>query len=975
MTGATISSPLLAPYHQDPLPLLAEYILKRHGANLSQVVIMLPQLHAAPRLRHCLLHAARQQQLPALLGPHITTLRQWTERRSDALPVLSRHAAELLLAEALLQHPALLGDDQPWRLVDSLLQLFDELTLHAVTLPTGLEQFTQQLLTAYGLASATHGLSREAKLVHTLWRAWHEQLQAHASRDAGSAYLAMLGASVSEVPGPSAKTHVYFALDPALTPAEIAWATALAGQGRLSWVCHGLPEAAVDAADYHPDAPLLGLFNNININYKSINYNDDLASFINCVYTLEASALRARAEAYAAQQPTSPALNRIHLLQAGEAEQEAQAIALQIRCWLLAGKSHIGIVTEDRRLARRVRALLERAEVGLQDHAGWALSTTSAASVLERWLQAVEEDFAALPLLDVLKSSFIYPDQNRAELLATVYRFEQDVVQHENIGRNLTRYRKHLAYRQARLPPNFAAASRAVAELLNRIEHAAAPLLLFQAGKSHRPIDLLNALEESLKRLGITTAWATDTAGQLMLRELRAMRQALDGRSLRMRWPDFRTWLARTLERANFIPTTSDERVQLLRLEQTAFTHFDGLVIAGVDAADWPGTADLSPYFNSAVRHELALPTVRDHRTRRLYYFRRLLQSAPAVLLTVCREQQGQPVRPSPWLELLQTFHQLAYRQSLEDETLLALLQADGSDVFRSDTSELPTPLHYPQPSVPAALLPAALSASAHQQIIDCPYQFFAARCLGLKPVEALRTRLEKSDYGERVHRILNAFHCGQPGLPGPFNEPVTAATHAAAAQLLITISHAVFAQDLEDNFEHRGWLNQWLATVPHYLAWQTERAQQWQVAACETDLQYIGPDFTLQGRIDRIDSSAEGHAIIDYKTGATLPSQNDVETGEAIQLPFYALLAHTQEHPVTQVEYLALGNEKVAGAAQLAGAELNHLTQATAERLARMMHDLRAGHPLPAWGDEKTCRYCTMAGLCRKQMWLDEPA
>jgi len=247
--------------------------------------------------------------------------------------------------------------------------------------------------------------------------------------------------------------------------------------------------------------------------------------------------------------------------------------------------------------------------------------------------------------------------------------------------------------------------------------------------------------------------------------------------------------------------------------------------------------------------------------------------------------------------------------------------------------------------------------------------------CLGLKPVEALRTRLEKSDYGERVHRILSAFHCGQPGLAGPFNEPVTAATHAAAEQLLITISHAVFAQDLEDNFEHRGWLNQWLATVPHYLAWQIERAQQWHVAACEADLQYNGLDFTLQGRIDRIDSSAEGHAIIDYKTGATLPSQHDVETGEAIQLPFYALLAQAQDHPVTQVEYLALGNEKVAGAAQLAGAELNHLTQATAERLAQMMHDLRAGHPLPAWGDEKACRYCTMAGLCRKQMWLDEPA
>ncbi len=979
MAGAalseTVPSPLLVPYHQDPLPLLADHILDHHTADLSQVVILLPHLQPAARLRHCLLHAASRRQRPALLGPRITTLRQWAERHCGDTPVLSRHAAELMLAEALLQHPVMVGDDQPWRLVDSLLQLFDELTLHAVHLPDDLEQFTQQLLTAYGMPAGTSGLSREAKLVHTLWRAWQEQLHAQETRDASSAYLAALGASLSAAAGITTETHFYLAASPELTPAEIAWAAALAGQGRLTWVCHGLPEHAVGSADYHPDAPLQGLFHKININYKSVNYSDTLTSLINCVYTLEPTALKSRAEAYAAQQPVSPAQDRLHLLHAGEAEQEARAIALQVRRWLLEGATRIGIVAEDRRLARRVRALLERAEITVQDHAGWALSTTSAASVLERWLQAVEEDFAALPLLDVLKSPFVFSGQNRAEWLAAIYRFEQDVVQHENIGRNLTRYRKHLAYRQARLPASFAAASRAVAELLNKIEYAAAPLLLFQAGKSHRPEDLLNAAEESLRRLGITAAWTTDAAGQSVLRELRAMRQALPGRSLRMRWPDFRTWLGRTLERVNFIPVVNDERVQLLTLQQTAYAHFDALVIAGVDAANWPGAADSSPYFNSAVRHELALPTAHAIRTRRFHSFRRLLQSAPAVLLTVCREQQGQPVRPSPWLELLQTFHQLAYRQSLEDHTLAALLQDRRSEVFRADTADLPAPLRYPQPSVPTLLLPATLSAHAHQQIIDCPYQFFAARCLGLKPVEALRARLEKSDYGERIHRILSAFHRGQPGLPGPFSEPLTPVTRAAAEQLLAAISRAVFAQDLEDNFEHRGWLQQWLATLPYYLDWQTERAQQWQVAACELELQRSWPELAIKGRIDRIDNSVDGCAVLDYKTGATLPSQNDIESGEAIQLPFYALLAQDHEHPVTQVAYIAIGNEKISTAAQLEGAMLSHITQATAERLQQVMQDMRAGQPLPAWGDEKTCRYCTMAGLCRKQMWLSEPA
>ena len=59
--------------------------------------------------------------------------------------------------------------------------------------------------------------------------------------------------------------------------------------------------------------------------------------------------------------------------------------------------------------------LLDRAGITLQDSGGWALSTTSAAAALECWLQTVEEDFAHQPLLAVLKSPFIFPDNEREE--------------------------------------------------------------------------------------------------------------------------------------------------------------------------------------------------------------------------------------------------------------------------------------------------------------------------------------------------------------------------------------------------------------------------------------------------------------------------------------------------------------------------------------------------------------------------------
>ncbi len=104
----------------------------------------------------------------------------------------------------------------------------------------------------------------------------------------------------------------------------------------------------------------------------------------------------------------SPATERLAVLDAAEAEPEARAIELQVRIWWLEGKRNIGIVTNDRKLARRVRALLERANILIQDAAGWRLSTTSAAAALIRWLDCIESNFFYGSLLDLLKSPFLH---------------------------------------------------------------------------------------------------------------------------------------------------------------------------------------------------------------------------------------------------------------------------------------------------------------------------------------------------------------------------------------------------------------------------------------------------------------------------------------------------------------------------------------------------------------------------------------
>ncbi|HEY9149058.1 MAG TPA: PD-(D/E)XK nuclease family protein, partial [Gammaproteobacteria bacterium] len=348
----------------------------------------------------------------------------------------------------------------------------------------------------------------------------------------------------------------------------------------------------------------------------------------------------------------------------------------------------------------------------------------------------------------------------------------------------------------------------------------------------------------------------------------------------------------------------------------------------------------------------------------------RLLEAAPQLLLTHRRHHNGEEVTPSPWLELLQAFHRLAYNTPLADDELTQLQAQTGHQVV-DRSRPLPPRSRMPQPTLAAALIPGRYSASAYQQLLNCPYQFFAARGLGLAAPEAIREALEKSDYGERVHRCLQAMHGDVAGLPGPYTGGWEAKRRTEAIALLEKISHAVFAQDLEDNFLHRGWLQRWLGQIPHYIDWQLERAQGWLVQSVEQQVQqeHSIAGVVLHGRLDRCDSDGEQLAIVDYKTGQSA-REEELLAGEAIQLPFYALLAANQTQTVARVENLSLDEARVTSRSILQEPQLSELSHAVGARLAEIQQQMHNGAGLPAWGDEKSCEYCQMSAVCRRQAW-----
>lgn len=956
---------ILAPYGVDPLSLLAHRLLERHASELPDLgrhVALFPQPTAASRFRAALLTAARARGFEALLPPWIGTLSTWLGAQAFTATPLTPAARELVFLEALAPFSGLVERFGPWSLIDGVFPLFDELTHNPTPLTVERAAIHRLLVEGYGAREPFAPIEQEADWIVTLWRTWSEHLARHGWHDAPLAQQAAFAQTLAALP---AGTHIYVAADLAMPATERRWLHELIKRDQLTLLLQG---QATRSTDYHPDRPVAVVLNGLGLSPPPAASTDAYGELLDNIFRNDGAPLGMRAHEFAAHHPRSPAHDRLALYIANDLEQEAQAVELQVRRWLIAGARDVAIVTPDRKLARRVRALLERANVALADYAGWALSTTSAATALARWLECCERHFAYAPLLDFLKSPFVSLGMDSDSYARAVRSLEHDIIRRHGIRSGLGRYLATWRRRTAA-----AVSDAGVDRLLERLAHAAEPIQrLLRDADTHTPAAFLDAIHDGMERLSLLSPLQHDLAGRELLAILDHMRSAPTLHRTRLTYASFRRWLERELERRRFRPPAVDAHVRLLSAPESSYCQFDAITIAGCTADQMPGKTALPPFFNETIRRNLGLPAAVDRMSQALYDFRRLLQAAPKVLLSYRRHEGREPKLPSPWIQRLTAFHQAAYGP-IDDDDLSRLLRNPATRLAHRE-QPLPTAATMPTPRVPPTQLPTHWTASAHQRLLDCPFQFYTADVLRLVKLDVVPEEIERSHYGERVHRILHAFHHGLPGLPGPWTGPLTDATRAEAERLLDDIARAVFAGEIQEHFSSRAWLYHWQAIIPAYIDWWGRHCGAGcQVAASEVKVErtiYIdNRPLVLKGRIDRIDDGPNGKVILDYKTGQ-VPDPESTLNGEQCQLGFYTLLIDTT---VEAAMFVGLRESPVKTEPTLTGTELLTLRNQLTARILSMASRLAQGATLPAWGDRATCDRCCYEGVCRKDLWVSD--
>ena len=639
-------------------------------------------------------------------------------------------------------------------------------------------------------------------------------------------------------------------------------------------------------------------------------------------------------------------------------EAEAQAAAAQLLAHLARGERPVALVAQDRSLIRRVRALLERQRVPLDDETGWRLSTSRAGAQVMSLLRAAEPGAGTDEWIEWLKNS---SRGNRPGLASLEARLRRE------------RWTRPAAVDAARLDPAAAALWRQAAETIAAF--VAPPRKTFGAW--------LRSLDEALQAGGARPALDADDAGAQVLAAL-----GLDGGrpaapawsanhdGLTMSVDDFRDWVGTVLESVAYLPPApagtagQGAAVVVTPLARVMLRPFAAAVLPGCDEKRLGRGGEAPALLGEALADALGVPGPAALRGRETLAFAQLLR-LPQVTLLRRRADGAEPLAASPLVERL-------------------LLAAAGNGAVgawndsRTGVPIEPRPVPRPLPVAPG-LLPQQLSAGACEALRACPYRFFALHMLGLGEAEEFDDAVGKGDYGQWLHAVLHAFHRHR-------DRPAAAGQEV---ERLIRLGHdEQQCRGLRDDdflpyrlsFEQMApryvdWLHGREAAGAHWLDGERE------VAARSAALAGV----ELVGRLDRLDriaprtaGAAPSWQLIDYKTTSEQRLRSRLRQPlEDTQLAFYAaLLAADAAHeagaadggdtavagPAIGAMYLALDGKD--GIRTVEHADVSASAAVLVAGIARDYERLRAGAALPALGEGAVCEHCAARGLCRRDHW-----
>ena len=197
----------------------------------------------------------------------------------------------------------------------------------------------------------------------------------------------------------------------------------------------------------------------------------------------------------------------------------------------------------------------------------------------------------------------------------------------------------------------------------------------------------------------------------------------------------------------------------------------------------------------------------------------------------------------------------------------------------------------------------------------NCPYQYFISKVLNYIPeVEEEEAELTALEKGTLIHNVVAKFYTNRRENGDP---PISQCSDEDFSKAILQINEII------DNMQSEIRNDEYESLPENNLFWEIDidktkvALHKWLAAERDYDLPLLPSYFEvgigtkpgridqslyhskpikignvkMTGKIDRIDIGSNSFNIIDYKSGSTIPSMQNIQEGRALQVPIYLQL------------------------------------------------------------------------------------
>jgi len=930
--------PAHRPFLEDLAAGVLDWLGDRPPETLTDAVILLPNRRAARAFGAAL--ATQSRGRPVLL-PQVRPLGDLEEDEPPfspgelgldlppAIAPLTRRfeMARMIVEEFLPDHPPL----RALELADSLGRFLDSCHIEEVEAPGRVATLVPDDLAEHWQASADFlGLAVEA---------WPRRLETMGLVDASwrrTRLLRLLAQRWAEAP-PTGPVIAAGSTGTVKAAADVLRAVATAPQGCV--VLPGLDlelhaDAWAEVDEQHPQSALKRLIDRAGVERAAVRpwfrrpveaageaRGRARARLLNeALRPADATAdwrteiRRIRAEAAASGQSADPVALGLEGLSvvACRAEEEAAAtIALMMRETLETPGQTCALVTPDLALGRRVAARLERWGVIADVSSGATLERMPVGTLVDLAVRFMADPLDPQTLLALCKAEPVILEDaspRAVEALETHALRGPRPRRWARIGERLD---------QAGQPRRDGSApSQATVERLALASRLAGRLRVLsgEAGRPFMPRAPLDAAARALTTLVESLAGVEVWSGPDGEAAAALLSQLIEGGAALgpLDAPDFAE-LIHALLKETTVRTggATHPSLRILGAIEARLVRADRMILAGLEETVWPAAAPTDPFLSRPMRQTLGLPPPERRVGQTAQDFVQA-GSNPEAILIHSERRGGQPAVRSRWLWRLEM---LAGGADSETSRVTIDRSCPALEVARALDAPPPGPSRLagrPAPRPPVERRPRRLPVTGVERWVRDPYAIYARYVLGLREMDRPGQSAEAMARGSAIHKAVERLTLSWPDvLPEDCEGQLSALLHEELTHHGFEDAAMAREAPLARNCAR------WLAG---FEIRRRARGIEIRVEE-EVALTFAAPagPFTVTAKADRIELSATGAAILDFKTGA-IPSAKQVRAGFAPQLTLTgAILAEAglrDGGPVAPEElaYVRVIGRKVAG-------------------------------------------------------------